>query len=120
MSQKKIIDVEDIQNLRLDDRIKEELYDLKETAEQAGALKHLLNSEGWDELKKAVLDDAQTAIFNVIKYWKEGETVLLDRSIARLEQILTMYTTIEGSGRDANEAEELLANRVQDIVSGMS
>lgn len=116
MVTKKIITVEDIQDLRLDERIKEELYDLKETAEQAGAIRSLLNSDGWGELKEAILDDAQTAIFAVIAAWKEGETVKLDRAIARLEQLITIYTTVQGSGRDAKEAEELLAQRVQDIV----
>lgn len=116
MSTQKIITVEDIQDLRLDDRIKEELYDLKETAEQSGAIRSVLNSEGWDQLKDAIVEDAQAAIYSILSAWKEGETVKLDRSIARLEQLLTLYTTVQGSGRDAKEAEELLAQRVQDIV----
>lgn len=115
----KVIQYEDIQNLRLDETIKAELYDLKDTAEQAGAIKHLLNSEGWDEVKKAILSDAANAVFDVIKNWKEGETIALDRAIARLEQLITIFTTVEGSGRDAKEAEELLTQRVEQIVGMM-
>lgn len=116
---KKIISADDIAHLRLDERIKEELYDLKETADTAGAIQHLLNSEGWQELKKTVLEDAQVAIFNVISYWKEGDSVKLNMAIARMEQVITFYNTIEGSGQDAKEAEALLAQRVQDIVGTM-
>lgn len=119
MSTKKIITVEDIQDLRLDESIKAELYDLKDTAEKAGAIKHLLNSDGWQELTESILEDATTAIFAVIKHWKDGETVKLDRSIARLEQIITLYTTVQGSGEDSKEAEELLSERVQQIITRM-
>lgn len=116
---KRVITAEDIANLRLDETIKAELYDLKETSEQAGAVKALLNSEGWSELKKAIVEDVQVAIFSVIENWKKGETVLLDRSIARLEQILTLYTTIEGSAIDKKEADDLLATRVEQIIATM-
>lgn len=118
---KKIITAEDIQDLRLDEKIKEELYDLKETAEQAGAIGHLLNSEGWQELKEAILEDAQGAIFEVIRTWRDPTqgSLHLDVAIARMEQLITFYSTVQGSGRDAKEAEDLLANRVQEIVSRM-
>ena len=111
------VDIEDLKELRLDETIKEELYALKDTADNAGALRALLRSEGWQELKKAVLEDAQTAIFSVIKYWKEGETRKLDMAIARLEQLIVLYNTVEGSGETAKEAETLLEQRVQEILS---
>ena len=119
MKKPKTIEVEDIQALRLDEAIKDELYSLKETAEEAGALKHLLFSDGWDELKKVLLEDAQTAILQVILVWKEGDERKLDVAIARMEQTITFFNTISGSGANAKEAEELLAQRVEDIVEQM-
>lgn len=115
----KIIEAEDIGNLRLDERIKEELYDLKDTAEKAGALRSLLNSEGWQELKEIVLEDVQTALLAVITNWKEGNVRGTDVAIARLEQLITLYSTVQGSGKDEKEAQELLAQRVKEIVGEM-
>ena len=115
----KIVTVEDIQALRLDETIKEELYDLKDSADKADAIKHLLNSDGWQEIKEALLEDAQTAILEVILYWKAGETKKLDMAIAKMEQVITFYNTVEGSGRDAKEAELLLSQRIKEIVTGM-
>lgn len=108
--------LKELLKLNLDPKLREELGEEGDVVDNLKSIAKTLRTNGGKILIAAILADAKEALEAVLEGYKTMDEIELRSSIAEIGATLRFYKTIKEAESDAQDAEEMLDSRLDELL----